>query len=167
MFGLRENILGKKKRTQERVVIKDPETGNEVSTPSEIKRVSLAYLVNFLSNKQTQEQYAEELVAKKVLHFDRMMEVIEEDLEELSMEAFDKTLMALSKKPGNKYQYITKAGYSLKLALLNLFQTIWRLEKIPSKWHESNVIQVHNGEGAQNELDISVTCMTGTNFRKN
>ena len=59
----------------------------------------------------------------------------------------------MSKKPGNKYEFITKAGYSLKAALFNLCKTIWRSEKIPDNWQESNVIQMWKGHGPQSNLD--------------
>ena len=163
VFSLKEKILGKKKSSQERTVIKDPVTGREVSTPSEIKRVSLDYLVNLLSNKPVKEEYAEVLNVKRELHFERMAEVIDNDINELSSETFEKILISLSKKPGSKYKYITRAGYSLKLALCNLFQIIWRTEKIPSDWHESNVIQLPNYPNVQIIqilLKIFVTYMT-------
>ena len=153
IFGLKGKILGNKKKPQERVVLHDPETGKDISSPEGIKRVSLNYLVDLLTNKTVKEEYADVLNAKCELHFNRMEEVIDEDIEELTSVQFEKTLIALSKKPGNKYNFITKAGYSLKLALLNLFQIIWRSEKIPLKWHESNIIQLSKGRQGLNSLD--------------
>ena len=82
-----------------------------------------------------------------------MKEVIDEDINELSSETFEKILIALSKKPGQKYKFITRAGNSFKLALLNLFQIIWRTECIPSEWHESNVIQLPKGNKCSNSLE--------------
>ena len=71
-----------------------------------------------MSNKSVKDEYADVLETKRELHFQRMEEIIEEDIEELSSINFEKILVALSKKPGNKYKFITKAGYSFKLALL-------------------------------------------------
>ena len=78
--------------------------------------------MNLLSKKSVRKEYAEALNIKRKLHFERMEEVVDDDIDELSIETFEKTLIYISKKPGNKYKFITKAGYSLKLALLNLFQ---------------------------------------------
>ena len=93
VFSLKEKILGRKKRTQERVVLNDPETGRDVTTPAEIKRVSLNYLVNLLSNKTVRKEYSEALDVKRKLHFERMEEVMDDDIDELSIEAFEKTLI--------------------------------------------------------------------------
>ena len=67
VFGLREKILGNKKRPQERVVLSDPKTGKDVSTPAEIKKVSLNYLVDLLSKKTVKDEYADVLNAKREL----------------------------------------------------------------------------------------------------
>ena len=97
VFGLRGKILGNKKTPQERVVLSDPKTGQDVCTPAEIKKVSLNYLVDLLSKKTVKDEYAEVLNVKRELHFERMKEVIDEDINELSSETFEKILIALSK----------------------------------------------------------------------
>ena len=153
VFGLRDMILGRKKSPQEQVVIKDPETGNEVSTPDEIKRVSLRYLVNLLSNNPPGEQFKGHVERLKTLHFERMREVYDEDNKELSKETFEKTLKVLSSKPGNKYRFLTNTGTSFRNALFNLFQTAWRTEELPRIWHESTVIQLKKGKRDDNDLD--------------
>ena len=81
-----------------------------------------------------------------------MSEVVPNDLEELPVDSFFKTLESLTKKPGNKYDFITKSGASLKAALLNLFQLIWKTEKLPTSWQESKVTQLWKGKGLQSEL---------------
>ena len=91
IFRLREKILGKKKSPQEKVVLIDPETGDQVTSPSEIKRVSLAYLTNLLTKKHSPEIFVEEITAKRNLHFMRMEERVVDDIEELSVEIFEKT----------------------------------------------------------------------------
>ena len=62
----------RKKRSKEQTVVKDPATGKEVNKPSEIKRVSLEYVVNLLSKKTPDEKYAEKINSKKVVHFKRI-----------------------------------------------------------------------------------------------
>ena len=56
-FRLKENILGKKKCGQEPVVIVDPETDNEVTTPKAIKNATLKYCVNLLTNREPKPEY--------------------------------------------------------------------------------------------------------------
>ena len=59
VFSLKDKVIGKKKSPQEPVVIVDPDTGNEVYSPEEIKRVSLKFVVNLLKTKEPKEKYAE------------------------------------------------------------------------------------------------------------
>ena len=47
-FKLKDDIFGGKKVGQELICIKDPETNQEITDPSEIKKVSLKYCVNLL-----------------------------------------------------------------------------------------------------------------------
>ena len=83
-----------------------------------------------------------------------MEESIDDDLESLPFSTFQKTLVTLTKKPGNKYDFITKAGKSLQMALFNLFRVVWEKEKIPKKWQESTVIQLPKGKVFQTDLDF-------------
>ena len=71
-----------------------------------------------------------------------MKERIVNDIEELPLITFLKTLDMITKKPGNKYNFITKSGESLKWALFNLFQIIWRTKRIPKGWYESTLTQI-------------------------
>ena len=155
VFSLKDKVLGKKKTQQEQVVVTDPETGVDVYCPEEIKRVSLNFCVNLLKTKEPKEDYKELIARKKELHYQRMIERIPNDLEDLPVESFYKVLNTLIKKPGNKYEFITKSGSSLKDALLNLFQNVWRTEKIPEAWQVSTVTQLWKGKGKPSELSMN------------
>ena len=76
-----------------------------------------------------------------------------EDSDQLDRETFEKTCLDLSKKPGSKYDFITRAGTSLKLALFNLFRIIWEKEILPEGWLESTIIQLKKGKRFDNDLD--------------
>ena len=82
-----------------------------------------------------------------------MKEEIPDDIEELPDEIFWKIFRKLGQRPGNKYNFITKAGYGLQLALLNLFKIIWRSEQIPFSWQESKVTQLPKSAGRSNCLE--------------
>ena len=110
VFALKDKILGKKKSPLEPIVLLDPETGGEVNTPAEIKRVSLKYCVNLLKKKRPKSKFSDILKAKKERHFERMSEIIEDDLEELPFEVFQKTFENMSKKHGSKYKFIINDG---------------------------------------------------------
>ena len=152
IFALKDKVIGRKKTQQEQIVIIDPATGEEVYEPEKIKSVSLSYLSNLLKTKEPNDEYADIIARKKALHYERMLEQIPNDLEEMPLESFFKTLENIQKKPGNKYEFITKSGASLKAALLNVFQIIWKYEKVPESWQESIVTQIQKGKIPSNEL---------------
>ena len=81
----------------------DPASGEEVTTPEEIKRVSLQYCKDLLTNRKPKDEYAEDYMMKEFVHDVRMTEKIEDDIEELSIEKFNKTYEILTKKIGSKY----------------------------------------------------------------
>ena len=102
VFNLKERILGSKKSHQEPVVLVDPETKSEVFHPQDIKRVTLNYCVNLLKNKEPKEEYKEIVRFKERVHLERMEEIIDDDIEELSLESFSNTVENLQKKTGDK-----------------------------------------------------------------
>ena len=114
--------------------------------------MSLEYLLNLLKTREPKPKYAEIIREKKELHYKRMAEEVHDDIEELPIESFMKTLEVLQKRPDNKYDFITKSGSSLKAALFKLFQIIWKTEQIPEAWHESLVTQLFKGRGKLSDL---------------
>ena len=100
------------------------------------------------------DKFVDVIRGKKALHFQRMAEVIDDDMEELSMETFHKTMELMRKKHGSKYDFIVKAGQSLKLALLNLYRIIWKTENLPQNWEDSTVTQIPKSKGLQKDLNM-------------
>ena len=151
-FWLRDKTLGKKKNPPEQIALRDPESGFLVYKPEDIKRVSLDYCVNLLSTKEPKSGYEEIFSNNERMHKIRMKEKVINDIEELPDEVFLETLQKLKLKPGNKYDFLIKGGNGLKMALLNLYKTVWREEKIPKGWTDSTVIQLFKNRGSINEL---------------
>ena len=90
---------------------------------------------------------------KRELHWERIAEVIDDDLDELPIESFFDTLKLITKKPGGKYDFIKKSGSSYIEALFNLFQLVWRVERIPTPWQISYVTQIP--KSGQNTTDLA------------
>ena len=111
VFKLRDKILGSKKAAQEQVIIKDPITGTDIHTPEGIKEASLNYCIKLLTKREPKPAYKDVVEAKKVVHFERMKEVIPNNVEELPEDLFFKVLDSLSKEPGDEHQFIVKSGY--------------------------------------------------------
>ena len=82
VFSLKDKILGKKKIQPEQVVLTDPVTGNDVYSPEEIKRVTIDYLMGILKTKVPKGKYVGIVNKKEELHFERMQETVDNDLNE-------------------------------------------------------------------------------------
>ena len=63
------------------------------------------------------------------------------------------TYERLSKKQGNKFNFIMKAGCSLQPVLFHLCKTVWETEQIPQAWNKSNLVQLYKGSGPKNLLE--------------
>ena len=72
IFNLRDSIFGGKKTCQEQVALIDPASGKEVTTPAEIKKVSLEYCVNLLRKRVPENEFKELILNKKWIHEQRM-----------------------------------------------------------------------------------------------
>ena len=152
VFSLKSKVVGSKKSKQEATVLIDYKTNKEVDTPEEIKRVSIDYCEELLTNRAPKEDFEEDLEFKQIIHKVRMEEEVENDIE-FSPELFDKSLKILSKKSGGKYNFIAKGGPSLKSALYNLFKTVWEKEQKPDKWRNTILLQLYKGRGPRGDLN--------------
>ena len=74
-----------------------------------------------------------------------MNEEVDNDMEEMPRELFEKALKKVTSKPGDKYKFIVKGGYTLIDAIYVLFCSVWKSEKIPEKWYNSELVQVWKG----------------------
>ena len=81
-----------------------------------------------------------------------MLERLENDLDELSEEMFENAFHTLSKKNGEKYDFIFKGGPALKAALFNLCKRVWTSESLPQSWQETTLLQLYKGKSSQNLL---------------
>ena len=90
---------------------------------------------------------------KNVLHEVRMMEDIEDDLNQLTYHQFKDTMETISKRPGNKYEFICKAGPAVTSALFTIYQVVWDTEIIPTSWMKTMLVQVYKNSGDRAILD--------------
>ena len=153
IFNLKEKIVGSKKTQAEAVVVRDPASGKDICDPTQIKKVSLDYCSDLLTNRSPKPEYEADIAMKKALHLLRMEEDEElSDLEFLSEDRFLETYQSLGKKKSNKYQFIMTGGNSLKLALYNLCKAVWKSERLPDQWCSSLLIQLYKGKGSKSDL---------------
>ena len=102
VFNLKDDVIGHKKTGQEATILIDPMTGTEVTSPNEIKRVSLGYCKELLTNRKPKAEYEDDILLKNVIHDKRMIEIIQNDLEYLAYDKFEESYNIIKKKPGDK-----------------------------------------------------------------
>ena len=149
VFNLKENVLGSKKSQQEPAVMKDPVSNKIVTDVEEIKRISLKYCVDLLTNRKPKPEYEQLIEKKKEVHKERMKEIIENDVE-FSETLYDECLKTLKKRNNRKYDFLLKAGSALRKCLMALFKYIWTTEDKPEQWRRTTLIQLHK-KGCKDE----------------
>ena len=142
------------KSGQEQGVILDKETGKNIAEHNDIKKVSLKYGINLLTNRVPKPEFAKVIEEKESLPQMRMTEHVEEDIEDIDFDAYESVLVKIKKKSKNKYDFITKAGKAFHYALFNLFRTIWSSEMVPEGWRESILVQLRKSGGKPGDLDF-------------
>lgn len=153
IFKLKDDLLGNKKAAQEPTVLINPDTMKEENTVEGIKKISLNYCQNLLTNRPPKPDYNMDINLKNILH-DIRMKIDDDDRNEtLTIEMFQKSYEALLKNLGKKYPFITGSGSSLKNALFNVFQFIWKSENYPEEWQKSTLIQLFKGKGRRDDLN--------------
>ena len=131
----------------------DKSSGKLVTVPSSIRRVSLEYCTNLLTNRSPKVEYEDDLTIKHLIHDVRMNEEVESDLYQLSFQQFNFSLETLSKKPGSKYEFIVNSGPSFTSALFKIYQVVWQTECIPDSWKKTDLVQVYKGTGEMSNLN--------------
>ena len=152
VFKLKEAIVGNKKVTQEPTTLIDPVTKLEVDSVEGIKRISLEYCKNLLTNREPREGF-EDIVRNKInIHNERMKEVVEGHEPDLTTEMFYSALERIQRKNPQKYSFILKNGQSFIDSLFFLFKTVWKHEVIPDGWKKTDIVQIFKSKGPQSDI---------------
>ena len=122
-------------------MIRNPATGLESDNPNEIKKITLKYCEELLTNRDPKEEYREDIQMKNAVHEYRMKEIVENDLQ-YSEEMFKKSLSIFEKKSKDKYKFILQSGESFKNALNKLYETVWNTERKLDSWRDSVLFQL-------------------------
>ena len=152
VFKLKETIAGSKKVNQEPTTLIDPVTKLEVDSVKEIKRISIEYCKNLLTNREPRKGF-EDIVRNKIkIHDERMAEEVPENEANLTKEMFNNALERIQRKNPKKYSFILKAGQSYIDSLFFLFQAVWKHEVIPDDWKKTDIVQIFKGKGPQSDI---------------
>ena len=83
-----------------------------------------------------------------------MCEHYDNDINELSLDMFNRTLRNLARRKPEKYKFILKGGQSLIDATFKAFSVIWQSEIIPDDWFDSVLIQRFKCKGSVSDLNM-------------
>ena len=131
-------------------MVKDPVTEKLVTDVEEIKRISLDYCVDLLTNRKPKPGYEQLIEKKKEIHEERMNEVIDNNVE-FSEAHFDECMETLKKRNNKKYDFILKAENGFRKSLVALFRYIWTTVDKPDQWRRTTLIQLHK-KGCKDDL---------------
>ena len=132
IYKLKEIINGPKIGSSEPMCIKDPVTGEIITDPEEIKKISLEHNVKILTkNKLRKEDETER--RHKEAHHQTIMEKEDKDSWKLTREMFDKVLEKLKEKGKKMFNPLNKAGNRYKDAIFKYMKRIIDEEKRPRR----------------------------------
>ena len=89
VFMMKQNIIGSKVSGQEPTSIIDPVSGDLLHDHEEIKKASLNYCKQLLTNKEPKEGFEIDVEIKNMLHQKRMEESVDKKCPELSLHMFN------------------------------------------------------------------------------
>ena len=72
---------------------------------------------------------------------------VSEEEDELTEYDFEHVLEKLKKKAPEKYNYLLKAGDSMKRVVFKIFKHIYDTEERPDEWLNTRIIQIYKGKG--------------------
>ena len=153
-FKLKNDVVGAKKSQQEPTTILDPESGEVLYNPKEIRETVLKYCKNLLTNSEPNKGFEDDIAIKNLLHQERMREDSKEVDDIMTLGMFNKSLEEVWRDKKEKYQFIARGGHSLKNAIFHLFQTVWRHEEIPEGWNKTTLLQIFKGKGDFRDLSM-------------
>ena len=110
----------------------------------------MRYCKTLLTKRKPNESFEEDIEMKKMIHEERMHQDYDKN-EELTRKQFEETWKILKSTKKGKYEFIFKAGDSLKEGLFNLFSKIWITEELPASWDITSLIQLFKGSGSVEE----------------
>ena len=130
VFKMREEVTGPKKQPQEAHAVKDPETGKNVVSTEEIKRVNLEHCVNVLKNNVPKPEVENLLKFESLLH-DIMMEDKTDEETNITEDDFNQVLTKFKNKNKKSYYLLTRAGQHFQRSIYKFCKRMIQEENFP------------------------------------
>ena len=147
LYKMKEIIEGPKKSGLEPQAIKDPKTEQVVVTSSEIKKVTLDYCLETLTNNEPEDDDVKDLVRIKEEVLKTLMENSKDGSFKVTEEDFWIVVNKFERKKKQSYNFLVKAGNFFKRAICKLCMRILNNEEIPKRFFDTLLVQLYKGVG--------------------
>ena len=152
IYSIRNHIKGNKVNRQESMAINDPETGELITNPSEIKQKSLEFNLKILRKNKPRAEDAEEIKEKQVNH-DSIMKMNDTDSWKLDIGMYKKVCEKIKTKNKNMFKFFNKSGHQYKGSIFRLMEKLIQLEEIPFKYGATSLIPIWKKKGSALDLN--------------
>ena len=150
VFKMKDVINGPKKSGQEPTAIRDPKSGELIVSSDEIKKVTLAYCVDNLTQR-SQGRLAQ---LKNDLNHNRMMSNCDDGFEILEKD-FDEVVKRFASKTTKSYDFLLKAGENYKKAMYHLCKRMVENEEFPHSFRKTLLYMIWKQKGPAEVLKNS------------
>ena len=133
--------------------MKDPKTGNLIVSNTEIKRVTLEYCKDNLTQSKFEDGFENEKVILEDLHNERMDERNDEKLD-IERGDFDKVVQKCTTFAKRNYDFLVKSGTSYKSAMYVYTKRMIREECFPGSFNKTVLHMIFKGGKGKKE-DLS------------
>ena len=145
IFKMRDVVVGAKKSGPEAVAVVDSRSGELVVASSQIKKATLEYVLDTLTNNKPTEKFEELAKAKRKLHELKMKET--DGDYEVTEEIFWKVIDKLESKKKKTYEFLTKASKAFKEVFFKFCLRMHLEEKFPSRFDQTVLVQLYKHKG--------------------
>ena len=152
VFKMAEKVGGAKKQKEEAHAMKDPETGETVVSPNEIKRLSLEHCVKVLQKNPIEAEAELWVEIESKLH-ESMMKDDKNKVDNIEKEEFDEVVSKFKKKNKPIYRFFVKAGKSYITSKYKLCKKMIKDESFPDIFSQTMLKQLWKKKGSRHLLD--------------
>ena len=153
VFQIAKTIRGTKKTAIEAVAIKDPKKKTLVVSGNEIKKVTLEYVTENLSNNKFEKGFEKEKEILERLQKERMKDNVDETVD-IDRKDFDKVVKKCEKSRKHNYDFLVKAGSSYKSAMYSFTKRMIAEEDFPGEFNKTVLHMVFKGGRGKRKEDL-------------
>ena len=139
IWKIRASVLGPKNKPQVPTWINHPDTGEIITNPDKIKRVTLEHNIKILTKNQPRPE-DKELNEQKLKTHNTIIENDNKNENLLEYSTFETVLTHLKLKDKKMYKHITKAGEKFQKAMFKYYEPLVNSEQVPETYNYTNFL---------------------------